>query len=168
MKLVINTQYRENYASHDEDFVPGVSADAWKFKGGSTYVVPYFKDSENITQVMKTLTTLITYGNSGSEEYIIDYNIVDNSEKVCEDWETVTQVFYNKIDGSITDVTALKVTDNREDGWMRSEILEKTEAWTMLPDSERAKYAASYLMRDGDICYNNSDLEEWFTSLEAV
>ena len=39
MKLVINTQHRENYAAHDEDFVPGVSADYWKFKGGSTFVV---------------------------------------------------------------------------------------------------------------------------------
>ena len=34
MKLVINTQYRENYAAHNEDFVPGVSQDYWKFKGG--------------------------------------------------------------------------------------------------------------------------------------
>ena len=163
MKLVINTQYRENYASHDEDFVPGVSADAWKFKGGSTYVVPNFTDSVNITEVMKNLTTLITYGNSGSEEYVIDYNIVDNNEKVCESWETVTQIFMNT-----DNVTALKITDNREDGYMRSEILEKTEAWTMLPNNDRSEYKVTYLMEDGDICYNNSDLEEWFTSLEAV
>ena len=170
MKLVINTQYRENYASHDEDFVPGVSADAWKFKGGTTYVVPYFKDSENITQVMKTLSNLITYGNSGSEEYVIDYNIVDNNEKVCESWETVTQIFMNQIDnyGNDAQTTALKITDNREDGYMRSEILEKTEAWTMLPNNDRSEYKVTYLMQDGDICYNNSDLEEWFTSLEAV
>ena len=167
MKLVINTQYRENYGSHDWDG-KGECPQYWKFKGGSTYVVPNFTDSVNITEVMKTLTTLITYGNSGSEEYIIDYNIVDNSEKVCEDWETVTQIFYNKIDGSITDVTALKVTDNREDGWMRSEILEKTEAWTMLPDSERAKYAASYLMRDGDICNGQEDLKNWFDTCGQV
>jgi hypothetical protein len=163
MKLVINTQYRENYAAHNEDFVPGISENYWKFKGGSTYVVPNFTDSVNITEVMKNLTTLITYGNSGSEEYIIDYNIVDNNEKVCESWETVTQVFFNT-----DNVTALKVTDNREDGWMRSEILEKTEAWTMLPNSERQDYAASYLMQDGDIVWDNKGLDEWFTSLEAA
>jgi hypothetical protein len=163
MKLVINTQYRENYAAHNEDFVPGISENYWKFKGGSTYVVPNFTDTVNITEVMKNLTTLITYGNSGSEEYIIDYNIVDNNEKVCESWETVTQVFFNT-----DNVTALKVTDNREDGWMRSEILEKTEAWTMLPNSERQDYAASYLMQDGDIVWDNKGLDEWFTSLEAA
>ena len=163
MKLVINTQYRENYAAHNEDFVPGISENYWKFKGGSTYVVPNFTDSVNITEVMKNLTTLITYGNSGSEEYIIDYNIVDNNEKVCESWETVTQVFFNT-----DNVTALKITDNREDGYMRSEILEKTEAWKMLPNSKRQDYTASYLMQDGDIVWDNKGLDEWFTSLEAV
>ena len=134
MKLVINTQYRENYAAHDEDYVHGVSEAYWKFKGGTTYVVPNFTDSVNITEVMKNLTTLIEYGNAGSEEYILGYEIFEDNAKVCENWETVTQVFFNT-----DNVTALKVTDNREDGWMRSEILEKTEAWTMLPDSERRK-----------------------------
>lgn len=33
MKLIINTQYCENYAAHNEDFVPGKSEDYWKFKG---------------------------------------------------------------------------------------------------------------------------------------
>lgn len=163
MKLVINTQYRENYAAHNEDFVPGVSENYWKFKGGTTYVVPNFTDSVNITEVMKTLTTLITYGNSGSEEYIIDYNIVDNSEKVCESWETPTQIFFNT-----DNVTALKVTDNREDGYMKSEILEKTEAWTMLPDSNRSDYSVSFLMQDGDICDSESNLKNWFDTCGQV
>ena len=37
--LVIQTQYRENYAAHNEDYVHGVSEPYWKFKGGSTYFV---------------------------------------------------------------------------------------------------------------------------------
>lgn len=163
MKLVINTQYRENYAAHDEDYVHGVSEAYWKFKGGTTYVVPNFTDSVNITEVMKNLTTLIEYGNAGSEEYILGYEIFEDNAKVCENWETVTQVFFNT-----DNVTALKVTDNREDGWMRSEILEKTEAWTMLPNSERQDYAASYLMRDGDICESQKDLENWFDTCGQV
>ena len=39
-KLVIQTQYKENYAAHNEDYVHGVSEAYWKFKGGSTYVLP--------------------------------------------------------------------------------------------------------------------------------
>jgi general stress protein 26 len=163
MKLVINTQYRENYAAHDEDYVHGVSEAYWKFKGGTTYVVPNFTDSVNITEVMKNLTTRIEYGNAGSEEYILGYEIFEDNAKVCENWETVTQVFFNT-----DNVTALKVTDNREDGWMRSEILEKTEAWKMLPNSERQDYAASYLMRDGDICESQKDLENWFDTCGQV
>jgi len=163
MKLVINTQYRENYAAHDEDYVHGVSEAHWKFKGGTTYVVPNFKDVNNVTEVMKQLTTLIEYGNPGSEQYIIDWEIVENNAKVCEDWETVIQIF---IDGD--KVTALKVIDNREDGYMRDEILELTEAWTMLPNSERSKYTGSYLMRDGDICNSQIDLKNWFDTCGQV
>ena len=163
MKLVIHTQYRENYAAHNEDYDHGVDTPHWKFKGGSTYVVPNFKDYSNITEVMKNLSGLITYGNPASEEYILDWEVVEDNKQVCDSWETVTQIFISE-----DKVTALKVTDNREDGWMRSEILEKTEAWTMLPDSERAKYAASYLMRDGDICNGQEDLKNWFDTCGQV
>ena len=38
-KLVIQTQYKENYAAHNEDYVHGVSEAYWKFKGGNTYIV---------------------------------------------------------------------------------------------------------------------------------
>jgi hypothetical protein len=157
MKIVINTQYRENYAAHNEDYDHGVDTPHWKFKGGSTYVVPNFNDYSNITEVMKNLDSLITYGNPASEEYILDWEIVEDSAKVCDSWETVTQIFINE-----DNVTALKVTDNREDGWMRSEILEKTEAWTMCSDSERSDYSASFLMHDGDICDTQDELNEWF------
>ena len=163
MKLVINTQYRENYAAHDEDYVHGVSEAYWKFKGGTTYVVPRFTDVNNITQVMKNLATLIEYGNSGSEQYIIDWEIVEDNAKVCEDWETVTQIFID-----VDKVTALKVTDNREDGYMRDEILELTEAWTMLPNSESTEYTGSYLMRDGDICNSQIELKNWFDTCGQV
>ena len=162
MKILINTQYRENYAAHNEDWVPGVSEDYWKFKGGSTYVVPNFKDYDNITEVMKNLDSLITYGNPASEEYIIDWNIADDSEEEGESWETVTQIFIGE-----DKVTALRVTDNREDGYMRSEILEKTEAWTMCSDSERADYSASFLMSDGDICDGEPELRNWFEGAAA-
>ena len=160
MKLVINTQYRENYAAHDWDG-KGECPQYWKFKGGSTYVVPNILGES--PDILKRVRPLIEYGNYGSEEYILDYEIVENNAKVCEDWETVTQIF---IDGD--KVTALKVIDNREDGYMRDEILELTEAWTMLPNSERSKYTGSYLMRDGDICNSQIDLKNWFDTCGQV
>ena len=161
MKLVIQTQYRENYAAHNEDYVHGVSEAYWKFKGGTTYVLPHFTGCEY--EVMKSIKPLIEYSNPGSEEYILDFELVENSAKVCEDWETVTQIFITE-----DKVTTLKVIDNREDGWMRDEILEKTESWTMMPESERKDYSATYLMRDGDECNSESDLKNWFDTCGQV
>lgn len=160
MKLVINTQYRENYGSHDWDG-KGECPQYWKFKGGSTYVVPNILGES--PDILKRVRPLIEYGNYGSEEYILDYSIVENNAKVCEDWETVTQLFITE-----DKVTALKVIDNREDGWMRDEILEKTESWTMMPESERKDYSATYLMRDGDECDSESDLKNWFDTCGQV
>ena len=50
---------------------------------------------------------------------------------------------------------------------MKSEILEKTESWTMLPNSEREDYHASFLMEDGDIL-DYDELEEWFKINELI
>ena len=163
MKIVINTQYRENYAAHNEDYDHGVDTPHWKFKGGSTYVVPNFTDFANIQDVVAKLTDLITYKNEASEEYILDWEIVNQSKKVCEDWETPVQI--SQIGDSFV---ALKVTDNRDEyGYMRSEILEKTESWTMLPDSESEDYSSSFLMKDGDIV-DYDGLKEWFKINELI
>ena len=162
-KLVIQTQYRENYAYPDWDG-KGECPQAWKFKGGSTYVINSFKDFNKVTEVMKQLDALITFGNEGSEEYILSWEIVPQSRKVCEDWETVTQLWLNPVGKW----EALKITDNREDGYMRREILEKTESWIMATNNERVQYKAEYLMEDGDFAINDDGLKEWFKSQEAA
>lgn len=162
MKLVINTQYRENYASWDEDFVPGVSEDYWKFKGGSTYVV------ENITPAHATkigvhgipnLEKLITYSNSGAEEYILSHSIVEDDANVCEEWETPYVLEY---DTDIKRWRCTKTTNNRDMGYMRSEIAEKREAWLLCPEWEREDYRVLYTMENGDIGIGEDFLNEWF------
>ena len=162
-KLVIQTQYRENYAYPDWDG-KGECPQAWKFKGGSTYVINSFKDFNKVTEVMKQLDALISFGNEGFEEYILSWEIVPQARKVCEDWETVTQLWLNPVGKW----EALKITNNREDGYMRSEILEKTESWIMAPNNERGQYKAEYLMEDGDFAINDEGLKEWFQSQEAA
>lgn len=162
-KLVIQTQYRENYAYPDWDG-KGECPQAWKFKGGSTYVINSFKDFNKVTEVMKQLDALISFGNEGFEEYILSWEIVPQARKVCEDWETVTQLWLNPVGKW----EALKITNNREDGYMRSEILEKTESWIMAPNNERVQYKAEYLMEDGDFAINDDGLKEWFNNKEAA
>lgn len=166
MKLVIQTQYRENYAAHNEDFVEGVSQDHWKFKGGSTYVV------ENITTAMAQkicdngipeLTKLVSYSNPASEEYVLDWNLEDNDAVVCEEWETPIVLVFDREN---QEWTAIKVTNNGDMGYMRSEIKIKTEKWTMLPENDRADYSSSFLMEDGQIL-SYADLGKYF-ELEAA
>jgi hypothetical protein len=169
-KLVIQTQYRENYAAHNEDYVSGVSADHWKFKGGSTYVV------ENITpaQAMKigvhgipTLTDMITYSNSGSEEYILDYEVLeDDNASVCEEWETPYVLEY---DTDIKRWRATKLTVNGDMGYMKSEISSKKESWLVTSEGTgREDYKALYTMQDGAIGIGEDFLKEWFAQNEKV
>ena len=154
-KLVIQTQYLENYGDSDKPYM--------KYKGGTTYVLPNCGDLNKnevatiVAQVRPFITTTLDETNGGCEEYIIHTDVVPHSEKVCEDWETVTE--FNLIGGQ---VNFMKVTDNREDGWMKKSILEKTETWTGIAlGTKRANYKAEFLMEDGDFVLEK-DLKAWF------
>ena len=109
--------------------------------------------------------------NGGCEEYVIDVRVIPHTEKACADWETVTQFSFVK-DSST--VNFLKVTDNRPDedgygGYMRTEILEKTESWKhVLGTTDRLEYKAEYMMEDGDEVIGDEGLKEWFNSQEAA
>ena len=155
-KLVITTQYMENYGCAKDPYM--------KFKGGNTYELPNCGDlNENeiatiIAQVRPYITTTLIESNGGCEEYIIDFKVVSHSTKTVEDWETITEFCFDQFTG---DVNFMKVTDNREDGWMKKEILERTETWTGdMSDTKRANYKSEYLMEDGDIV-NQKELGEW-------
>jgi hypothetical protein len=155
-KLVITTQYMENYGDQESPYM--------KFKGGNTYELPNCGDlNENeiatiVAQVRPYITTTLIESNGGCEEYIIDFKVVSHSTKTVEDWETITEFCFDQFTG---DVNFMKVTDNREDGWMKKEILERTETWTGdMSDTKRANYKDEYLMEDGDIV-SQKELGEW-------
>lgn len=156
-KLVINTQYLENYGTSESPYM--------KFKGGNTYVMDNCGDlDENqvatiTAQVRPYITTTLIESNGGCEEYIIDNKVMGQRLPACDEWVTPTtfHIVGNKIN-------FMKVTDNREDGWMRKEILEKTETWT----NNRESYKASYLMEDGDICDTEAELKAWFEIKEVA
>jgi len=161
-KLVIQTQYMENYAAWDWDG-QGECPQGWKFKGGSTYVLPNCGDVD-ADAVVATIESHITTDNNHTREYITSYEVVDFNAKVCEDWETVTEF---SLMGETP--TFMRVTDNREDGWMRREILEKIETWTMGEGyCDRENYSVEYLMEDGDFCHSNDELTEWLNAAEAA
>ena len=163
-KLVINTQYMENYGDLESPYM--------KFKGGNNFVMFNCGDlTENeiatiTAQVRPYITTTLLESNGGCEEYIIGRaEMLKHNQPHANSWETTTQ-FNITPSGQVNFV---KVTDNREDGWMRKEILEKTETWTHdQMGVSRVGYKASYLMQDGDIVDNDEGLREWFDAAEVA
>ena len=157
MKLVIQTQYKENYGYHDWDG-KGECPQYWKFKGGDTYVV-YNLSSASINKIAQegipTLSKLIEYSNEASKEYILDWEIVEDDAEVCQEWENPTEFQY--VDGKWT---CLKFTTNDEYGYMRRESLAKSEQWTPLNEGQRTDYKCQYKVKQGWFEGNDPKLKE--------
>ncbi len=147
MKIVISTQIRENYGAHDWDG-EGACPQYWKCKGGDTYVVPNL----TVAQVLKvkdqgipTLKALIESRNEGFEEYVVDWSILDDDAKVCDEWETPFELFWEQ-----GRWVARRTVDNGEYGYMRREVASKSEQYDMLMAGGRENYRVVYTMRNGD------------------
>jgi len=166
MKLVIQTQVKENYGAHDWDGV-GVCPQYWKFKGGNTYVVENLSSASMqriADQGIPTLTDLIESRSEAWEEYIIDWEIVEDDAKVCDDWDSPVLLGYAAEAG---EWVAVRHTINDEFGYMRKEIISKRESWSMLPNGEQDNYQQQFTMVDGSVILY-SDLADWFDAQEAV
>ena len=162
-KLVIQTQYLENYGSSDDPYM--------KFKGGSTYVMPNCGDLNSneiatiVTQFKPMALMTFESSNGGCDNYITDVSLLPHSEKVTEDWDSPIEFSHHKDTNTFC---FIQVTDNRgEYGYMRSEILEKTETWYGASGGLKENYKAEYLMEDGDILLED-ELKEWFETKEAA
>jgi len=133
MKLVITTQYLENYADSD-------SAPYWKAKGGEVYVVRdlTWEQVERIeAKGIPTLASLIEYSNECSREYILNTAIVENDGYECESWESVVELSYDH-----RCWTASRIT-HRDECWV-NDISYKIEGWWLRPDGEREDYYCGY------------------------
>jgi len=160
MKIVIQTQYCENYA-WNEDGTLGTGSDAyWKFKGGSTYIVEdVTAEQAQSSSFWDELEALVTYYDDASKEYVLDMSVIDDADFKLEDhiqeWETPTYIIQAEY-GFI----AQKRTMNSEFGYMRSEIKSKFESWTMLPRQERKDYSSSFTMNN-DLILSYDELETY-------
>jgi hypothetical protein len=141
MKLVIGTQYCENYGGEHNPH--------WKYKGGTTYVVRDITAAQQKrieSEGIPTLTRLIEYKTSMTEEYVLDYRVVEDSEPEGEAWETPVVCRYAEGQWH-----ASVETLNDEYGYLRSDIGRKLEVYTMLPQGERGDYTVEYYDRAGKI-----------------
>ena len=86
MKLIIETQYKENYGAHNMDSF----CYSWKFKGGSTYHVSLTdeqletyrrdvkRDVYSFPFIVRELEKYIAHDDAGSQEYITDHYLVES------------------------------------------------------------------------------------------
>ena len=69
MKILITTQYRENYGTAEEPY--------WKFKGGSDYFIPGVDPLKTAPGLLvEQVRDRIEYANPRSEEFILDWQLV--------------------------------------------------------------------------------------------
>ena len=70
MKLVIQTQFRENYGAHDWDG-RGECPQYWKCKGGSTYIVDVNLQEAQDVAFYKSVEKCIEHKSDYAEEFIL-------------------------------------------------------------------------------------------------
>ena len=91
MKLVIYTQFKENYGAHDWDG-KGECPQYWKFKGGDTYVIEVSLAEAMNPAFFDAVEKCIEHSSNYSEEYIVGQDLVDDVDfdpaTVVEEWET--------------------------------------------------------------------------------
>jgi hypothetical protein len=145
-KLVITTQVKENYGAHDWDG-KGECPQYWKFKGGNTYVVRDLSTA-HINKIanngIPTLTALIESKDEAWEEYILGWEIMEDNARECEKWVEPIEFQW-----SMDRWTCLCYTTNGEYGYMRKEILAKSEQWIPLEGGERFDYKCQYKTANG-------------------
>lgn len=142
MKLVIYTQNKENYGAFDWDG-KGACPQYWKNKGGEVYVVENLSERSIASINANGIPTLKSLIEHDSDYYMVRvdvYNIVEDDEVVCEEWEAPVRLNYNKVTGkwsaSRKTVGLAWYGDNRVDG--------KVETWDLCNDQD--SYRASYIV----------------------
>lgn len=90
MKLVIQTQYRENYGAHDWD---GKHAcpQYWKNKGGDTFFIDVSIEQAQDPAFYEAVDACIEHDSDYIHEYVINHELVDdadfNPDEFVEQWE---------------------------------------------------------------------------------
>ena len=170
LNLIIQTQYKENYAAHNEDYEHGVSEPYWKFKGGSSYLVTDidFINTEYLEGLVNETAFIHSYENPASMEYVLDWELIDeeNLSDHIEEWESPYILEKNEKG----QWTSKKVTENGDMGYMKSEILSKVQVWTYVNEKTDERdvesYHVEYVMVDGTKVVGEKSLGEWFENLE--
>lgn len=103
MKLVIRTQYRENYGAHDWDG-KGACPQYWKSKGGDTYVLDVTLDQAQDPAFYDAVVDCIEYSNDYASETVYTETLWDDIDfdpaTIVDSWDTYIHAIHQ--DGVLT------------------------------------------------------------------
>jgi hypothetical protein len=157
VKLVLNTQYMENYGAHSWDG-EGECPQHWKPKGGSTYVVTD-KSLLSSPEAIEEIRFHISHSDEYSSVIVRGEELVSADATVCEDWETLNEV-YRAEDGTYR---VKSVTDNRDHGSMRHQIAFKTVDKPLA--GERGDFSVEYELTNGRTAHSDEQLRVELTNM---
>ena len=172
VSVLITTQYRENYAAHNEDYEHGVDEPYWKFKGGSQYVIEnvnlYDTEGPTFDEIIKMVEPITTYSNESSEEYVISNELFDDTESLklnLTEWESPTFI-------KITDTgfTTSKYVNNEGEygGHMNHNLKNIHKVWFHDKTGKVTKYLPTYTMKDDSLFSTEKEVRDWIAAKEAA
>lgn len=140
MQIIFITQYRENYGG-----------DHWKNKGGSTYIlkdvtIEEAADNERLLEIVRTVAVCIQHANDHCEEYIIDWQLRDDSDDLSdmvESWEVPTTI--RRENGKLY---ATETIVNDEYSHLSPDIECIVKTYTMLPNWGREDYNEEVIYKE--------------------
>lgn len=147
MKLVIYTQYRENYGAHSWDG-SGTCPQYWKSKGGDTYVYENIslKHVDKIRlEGIPTLKSLIEYHTDYAHEYVIDWSVQSDYFEPCEEYEISTVLAYRN-----NNWYASRTKDNSY-AQLPADVVRQVDTWRMLPQGQFAEFESTITLKTGEI-----------------
>ena len=138
MKLVIQTQFKENYGAHDWDGV-GECPQYWKFKGGDTFVL----EGPTTEQDVKNITRFVEYADEGSQEWVSGSSVEADNAVVCESWETPWTI--TKDDDGYYASRFVKAEDYWKPGFKG-----KAQSYLMQPCGQQAHFQNEFI-KQGEV-----------------
>ena len=146
MKLVIQTQFLENYGAHDWDG-EDVCPQRWKPKGGDTYVIEVSVRQAQDADFMKHIGSHIEYSSDYARQYIIGEQLVDDIDwdvsDHCPEWDSPIYLEWN-------DDMRLRATQTRSwDEWRHDEISGERKTYILSEGGEQDDFLLEYILKDG-------------------
>ena len=150
MKIVIQTQQRENYGAHTWDG-EGRCPQQWKMKGGNTYFVDCTLRESQDPAYWSELNSLINVRCDYFDEYIISEELVDAIDfmvsNYVESWSAA--IYLDRTNG--VDWDAQQITKYDEYTPANGILKQKICSWIMLPKGEQDQYSVMVETCEGDL-----------------